>query len=115
MSLARPLRFVVIAAALVPAGCGDDGGDEAPTPRPPEGEATSCQRVLVPGHQAVDVRARGIACAEARRVIAEAAGRGRQPYEAMGFACEPSEAPGGDTDYACTRQDARISFRYGVR
>ncbi len=68
----------------------------------------------MPGHEAVDIRAGGVGCGPAKAVAAVAEGRGRQPYEAEGFACEPAEADGGDTDYTCTRGDARIRFRYGT-
>ncbi|MDQ3433152.1 MAG: hypothetical protein M3481_00465 [Actinomycetota bacterium] len=75
-------------------------------------EAADCGGVTVPGHGAVDIRAGGVRCGPAKAVAAAAQGRGRQPYEAEGFACEPAEADGGDTAYTCTRGDARLGFRY---
>ena len=93
------------------AGCGgDDGADRPPAAAGDE----RCGRVTVPGHEAVGIRASGAECAIARRVAAAAEGRGRQPYQSDGFACEPAEAAGGDTDYTCSRDGARISFRYGT-
>lgn len=92
------------------ASCGgDDGAD-----RPPAAAGERCGRVMVPGHEAVGIRASGAACAVARRVAAAAEGRGRQPYESGGFACEPADAAGGDTDYTCMGDGVRISFRYGT-
>lgn len=46
----------------------------------------------------------------AKAVAAAAGGRGRAAYESDGFACEPSEAGGGDT----TRGEASVRFRYGA-
>jgi len=57
-------------------------------------EAADCGGVTVPGHGAVDIRAGGVRCGPAKAVAAAAQGRGRQPYEAEGFACEPAEADG---------------------
>jgi len=71
--------------------------------------------VTVPGHRAVDVLASGADCAAAERVAAAAEGRGRAPYESGGFACEPSDASGGDTTYRCTMGPATITFLYGAR
>lgn len=68
---------------------------------------------MVPGHQAVDVRAAGTECAVAEKVAAAAAGRGRAAYESGGFACTPSDASGGDTNYSCSMGSASITFLYG--
>ncbi len=105
---------------LIGAGCG--GGDptspetSAPEPPPPatSQEAADCERVMVPGHEAVDVRASGVDCSVAEAVAAGAGGQGRASYEAEGFACEPAEAGGGDTNYTCSRGEASVRFRYGT-
>ncbi len=104
---------------LIGAGCG--GGDspspetKAPAPPPARGqEGADCGRVAVPGHEAVDLRASGVDCDLAEAVAAGAGGQGRASYEAEGFACEPAEAGGGDTNYTCSRGEASVRFRYGT-
>ena len=104
---------LVLAVGL--SACGDD--DPARSPAASSGApagAGSCPDVQVPGHQAVMLRAQGTGCATARAVAAAAEGRGRAPYEQAGFACEGTDAAGGDTDYTCTMGDARITFLYGT-
>jgi len=107
--------------ALVAAGCGGGGATPSPETSAPESpppatsqEAADCGRVPVPGHEAVDIRASGADCSVAKAVAAAAGGRGRQPYEAEGFTCEPAEAGGGDTNYTCSGGEASVRFRYGV-
>ena len=78
------------------------------------GTRRSCDNVPVPGHEAMNVRVQGVSCTRGAEVAAAALGKGRKPYEAAGFACEPSDAGGGDTSYLCTRDDARVTFRYGT-
>jgi len=68
----------------------------------------------VPGHVAVNVRTGGEDCDTATALVEAAVGQGRQAYEAEGFSCDPADASGGDTDYTCTRDDTRITFRYGA-
>ena len=119
------LTLAVIGIALV--GCGGDGGGAAEPP--PDDQATqeqsspqrdsatgtqSCDEIPVPGHEARNVRVQGGSCAQAAEIIGGAVGQGREAYEAAGFACEPSPVEGGDTDYTCTRGDARVTFRYGA-
>jgi len=70
--------------------------------------------VTVPGHEAIDIRASGVACELARSVAAAAEGQDRQPYEADGFACEPADASAGDTTYSCSRGEASVRFLYGT-
>jgi len=114
MAVLRRLRLVLALSVLVATGCGEDadpGGESMPeTPA----RAADCGNVAVPGHEAVDIAAGGADCELARAVAAAAEGRGRAPYEAEGFACEPADADGGDTDYTCTRGEASIAFRYGT-
>ena len=105
--------------ALTLAGCGGD--DEKPPPAadaeqkaPAAGGGEVCEDVKVPGHQAVDVQATGVACAAAEKVAAAAEGRSRAPYESGGFSCAPSDASGGDTSYRCSMGAARITFLYGT-
>lgn len=110
---------VVALAVLLAAGCGgaaDSGGDGRPDAQsaPPAQDRGECGRVTVPGHEAIDIRASGVACEFARSVAAAAEGRGRAPYEAGGFACQPADASAGDTNYTCTRGEANIRFLYGT-
>lgn len=89
------MRTVAVCLALlviaVAAGCG--GGDP---PAATEGAGAAggagCGRVTVPGHEAIGIRASGVECSIAREVAAAAEGRGRQPYMAAGFSCEPADA-----------------------
>lgn len=108
--------------ALALAACGGD--DEQPpsasdpavaeVKAPAAGGGEACQDVKVPGHQAVDVQATGVACAAAEKVAAAAEGRGRASYESGGFSCAPSDASGGDTSYRCSMGAAKITFLYGA-
>lgn len=96
-------------------GAGDEGSGASPPPTTSGGSRTCPGPVKVPGHEGVDVRVRGTQCARSEEVIAGAVGQGRQAYEAAGFSCRPSQAGGGDTNYACTGGGgARITFRYGA-
>jgi len=111
----RPARLFAFAltVAAVAGGCGD--GDSSPETTPDTdapATTTECGNVMVPGHEAVDIRAGGLDCEPAEAVAAAAEGRGRQPYEAEGFTCEPADAGDGDTDYTCTRGEAAVRFRY---
>lgn len=125
-----PLLLLLLVLALALVGCGGEEEEPAGAPAgaPPadtaapeqaapgdEAGGEDCGRVEVPGHEAVDLRADGIACATAREVAADAQGRGRAPYEAAGLACEPTDAADGDTTYACTGDAGRLTFLYGVR
>lgn len=107
------MRWLALAAALAALavnGCGEDSSSNTePSPR---ADVTDCGNV--PGHEAVSIRAGGADCQLAKAVAAAAEGRGRAPYEAEGFTCEPADAGGGDTNYACTRGEATIRFRYGT-
>lgn len=122
----RLFPCVLLTLAFVVVGCGAES-EEEPAATPPGSTAVpeqaappndaggeDCGSVEVPGHEAVDLRAEGVDCATAREVAEGAAGQGRAPYEAAGFACEPTDAPGGDTTYACTGDAGRITFLYGV-
>lgn len=123
----RALGPLLLLLVLVLASCGAESAEEpagappadpdAPEQAAPPDDAggEDCGRVEVPGHEAVDLRADGIDCATAREVAAGAGGQGRAPYEAAGFACEPTDAADGDTTYACTGEAGRITFLYGVR
>jgi len=98
---------------LLTAACSSDPGPDSPAPVGSAG--TACETVEVPGHEGVDVRATGVACAAAREVVKGAAGQGRARYEVGGFVCTPSDAADGDTFYDCAgKGDTRITFRYGV-
>lgn len=122
----RPLLCLLTGLVLALAGCSAD--EQVPAAPPPPADTTApreqsappsagedCGRVEVPGHEAVDLRAEGVACATAREVAAAALGQGRGPYEAAGLACEPTDAAGGDTTYACTGDAGRVTFLYGTR
>jgi len=108
--------FTAAICALALGACGGDGGSgsAAPSPATDAPGSQACDDVMVPGHEAVKLRATGTGCDVAVKVAAAAEGRGRAPYESGGFACEPSEADAGDTDYDCTMGEARIVFRYGT-
>ena len=110
-------RLLPLGCALALGACG--GGDPSPgAPAPGQAPSTQggqrCDNVKVAGHEAVDIQATGLRCDIAEEVAASAEGRGRQPYEAAGFACEPAEAGGGDTSYSCSMGFALITFRYGT-
>ena len=112
----RRLGSVLALAAILAAGCGDEsspGGERTPATNAPA-PGTDCGDVSVTGHEALGIRAGAVDCDSARAVAAAAEGRGRQPYEAEGFRCEPADADAGDTNYTCTRGKVRISFRYGT-
>ena len=114
MAVMRRLWLMLALSALVATGCGGDadpGGESTPSM---PADAADCGNVTVPGHEAVAIRLGGADCELAEAVAAAAEGRGRAPYEAEGFACEPADAGGGDTDYTCTRGEASIRFRYGT-
>ena len=100
-------------AVLALAGCGEDAGSPS-APESSPSAAAECGEVMVPGHEALGIRAGGVGCDVARTVAAAAEGRGRQPYDAEGFSCEPADAGDGDTNYTCTRRDAQVGFRYGT-
>ena len=112
----RRLALALTLAGLALTGCGEDsgpGGESTPATLP--SSATDCGNVMMPGHEAVGIRAGGADCELAKAVAAAAEGRGRAPYEAEGYSCEPADAGGGgDTNYTCTRGDAVIGFRYGT-
>ncbi len=96
-------------AAVAIGACGE--GQKSPSAVAPSG--MSCQNVMVPGHKAVDVKASGVACSAAEKVAAAAEGRGRTAYKSGGFACKPSEASRGDTNYSCSMGPAKVTFLYG--
>lgn len=117
----------LLVAACCALGLGACGGDDEPTSSTTTPAATqdaapadgssggeSCEDVMVPGHQAVDVQATGAECGAAEKVAAAAEGRGRAAYESGGFACTPSEASGGDTSYSCSMGAAKVTFLYGT-
>ena len=127
MTIRRVLQALLFALTVAAfAGCTGDGETAEPpakdqgTPQqqsPPQGSGTtaqSCEEISVPGHEGRNVRVQGLSCEQAAEIIGGAVGQGRQAYEAAGFACEPSPAGGGDTNYECTRGDARMTFRYGA-
>jgi len=113
-----------IAAAMLPVACamalgacgeGDSAAPYPPDQRPQSGAGEQeCGTVKVPAHEGREVVANGAACDVAREVVLGAAGKGRAPYEAAGFACRPTEAAGGDTRYGCSMGAARIDFLYGT-
>ena len=112
----RCARTALVSLVLLSVGCGGDDNQPspgAPSQRPESGSA--CKDVTVPGHLAVQVRASGVACGRAEAVAAAAEGQGRARYDAEGFVCEPSDAGGADTNYACTAGGSRVTFRYGTR
>lgn len=113
----RLLALPVLVLALTTAcSSGSDGND--PTVAAPTTQANgarSCGRQQVPSHEGVDVQATGLTCAQAREVILAAVGRGRAAYDSGGLSCTPSDAPDGDTFYACAAGDGRrLTFRYGA-
>lgn len=96
----------------VATGC---GSSEDVTVAPPPAAENDCTNVQVPAHEATDVQLTGLDCATARAVILAAVGQGRAVYAAEDFACTPTDAAGGDTNYSCTGPDgARLTFLYGV-
>lgn len=126
-----PITFALAALAGCGGGAAETGGGAGgptqggqPAEEQPTGGQTqsgqsaggggSCANVPVPGHEAVNLRAQGVPCALAKQVAAAALGKGRRPYQAAGFRCQPSEADGGDTNYTCTQGDLRVTFRYGT-
>ncbi len=109
--------FLVAVCALSLGACGGDeesGPAAAPSQAATAPGSRSCDDVMVPGHEAVELRATGVDCDAAMKVAAAAEGRGRASYESNGFACQPSEATGGATNYACAMGSARLTFRYGT-
>ena len=101
--------------ALAIGACGGDEESASPAPtRDASAGGEACADVMVPGHEAVDVKATGTECGVAEKVAAAAEGRGRAAYESGGFACEPREASGGDTSYSCSMGPARVTFLYGT-
>ncbi len=124
-TLAAPL---LTACTLGLAGCGDDGpktggSNAAPsatpksvpeqTPASGSSAGVSCPDVPVPGHLAENVKATGLDCAATVAIANAAEGRGRAPYASRGFACEPTDAEGGKTNYSCTKGEAQLTFLYG--
>lgn len=108
--------LMAMCCTLALAACGEKNESEPAAP-PQSGGAPSredCGAVKVPGHEAVEIRAGGVGCDAAKKVASAAEGRGRAPYESGGFACKPSEAGSGDTNYSCSMGSAKISFRYGT-
>jgi len=105
-----------VCCALVLGGCGGGDPPRPTTPSERGGASTGddCGAVMVTGHEALEIRATGAECADAKGVAAAAEGRGRAPYRSGGFACRPSEAGDGDTNYLCSKGSARITFRYGT-
>lgn len=107
-----------VVAAVLTAGCGgstQEAGTQETGPSAQGSPATSdCARIAVPGHVAVNVQTGGEDCDTATALVEAAVGQGRQAYEAESFSCDPADASGGDTDYTCTRDDTRITFRYGA-
>lgn len=108
-----------LCCALAIGACGDAEESASPTATPAATQTGSaggeaCKDVMVPGHKAVDVKATGAECGAAEKVAAAAEGRGRAAYESGGFACEPSEASGEDTNYSCSKGPARVTFLYGT-
>jgi len=113
--------------ALVLAACGDDEpavGPRATTPATQTApqtsaagastsEAVTCPDVPVPGHLAENVKATGLDCDATVAIANEAEGRGRAPYTSRGFACEPTDADAGKTNYSCTMGEAKLTFLYG--
>lgn len=113
--------LVATGCVLALGACGGDdepaAGPDAPaeqTQAPVTGSRERCEDVIVPGHEAVDVRAAGTSCSAAEEVAAAAEGRGRAPYESGGFECEPSDASGGNTTYRCSMGDATVTFLCGT-
>lgn len=114
---------LLLTFALGAAGCGEDApesGSPGPGGSAPQEQASGaggerCEEVMVPGHVGTEVTVAGTDCDTAAEVIEGAVGQGREPYEAAGFACEPTGAGEGTsaTDYSCTgAQGATITFTY---
>lgn len=128
MATKRTVGLLVSACCVVAIGACGEQGKPASSDTPPDATQTtqgaapadgspggeSCKDVMVPGHEAVEVKATGAECGAAEQVAADAEGRGRAAYESQGFACEPSEASGGDTNYTCSMGSAKVTFRYGT-
>lgn len=111
--MTRNMITALVLAACCALTLGACGGEDEPSSEAAQG-GQSCEDVKVPGHAAVDLKAVGAACAIAEKVAGAAEGRGRAAYEASGFACEPSGAGDGDTNYSCSRDSATVTFRYGT-
>ncbi|CAB4896845.1 MULTISPECIES: hypothetical protein [Patulibacter] len=116
----RPLLMAVLSAGAL-ASCGAESSDPAgpastTAPTSVAGSpGSSCPDIPVPGHRATRVRVVGVTCAVAVTVANDAEGRGRAAYASAGLSCTPSDATAGDTDYACTDGERRLTFRYGAR
>lgn len=122
----RLLALSVLTACAVAVGaCGDDGSSVSAgtTTAPPAttqaapddvaADTISCPDVPVPGHLAENVKAAGLDCPATVPIANAAEGRGRAPYTLGGFACEPSDAADGKTNYTCSKADAKLTFLYG--
>lgn len=124
MTTKSTIGLLLSACCAVAIGaCGDDqesGSAATPTATQtaaPSGSSSSgenCMDVMVPGHKAIDVKTTGAECATAEKIAAAAEGRGRAAYESGGFACKPTDASGGDTNYRCSMGSATITFLYGT-
>ncbi|MGI8439579.1 MAG: hypothetical protein ACR2NV_05160 [Thermoleophilaceae bacterium] len=106
-----------VACALALGACGGDPSappPPSPAQTPSKGSGQDCGTIQVPAHEGTNVKATGTDCAVAREVVMGAAGQGRAPYEAAGFSCRPAEASDGDTNYTCSKGEARVTFLYGA-
>ena len=131
----RALALSLLTACAVGVGaCGDDEDSEpsgsaaagpAATQEAPDAaaadqaapaagaDAMSCPDVPVPGHLAENVMAAGLDCDATVPIANAAEGLGRAAYKSNGFACEPTDAADGKTNYSCTMGDAKLTFLYG--
>jgi len=117
MSVRRAFGLLVATCCVLVLGAcgGEEGSGSAPPPQTQGAtNGEDCGNAKVPGHEAIGIRATGTECDSAKEVASDAEGRGRAPYESGGFACEPSEAGGGDTNYSCSAGSAKVTFRYGT-
>ena len=105
---------VIVLGGLL-AACGSSASTQDAAADASGTASTTCSRIEVPAHEGTDVALAGLDCEKARNVILAAVGKGRAAYAAAGFACTPTAAPEGDTDYVCTGADgARLTFHYGA-
>ncbi|HEY5051912.1 MAG TPA: hypothetical protein VII45_00715 [Solirubrobacterales bacterium] len=129
MRIAGPLVFVcTLLVAAQPAGCGGSSSNETTHPRTPQSSGRASASTAPPGAsaQACDthavevsaLRATGVACGQARRVMLDwqrsgncsaAAGASRNSCTVRGYRCLGAMTDRGIA-VGCAREDRSIAF-----